>query len=89
MVARAWTDAGFRALMLEAAAWIETGPWTKGDASLRERPIKAVARQILEGRRRAVVKRGKRLAALAPAPRHKLRINARKRAEPSASSARS
>jgi triphosphatase len=71
-----------RALMLETAAWIETGPWTVSDdptlVALRERPIKPVARAILRDRRRMILKKGARLAALAPQPRHKLRINAKK-----------
>jgi triphosphatase len=72
----------FRTLMLETAAWIETGPWTSGDeprlVALRQRPIKAVAREILKRGRRKVMKAGKALAGLAPQPRHKLRINAKK-----------
>ena len=72
----------FRTLMLETAAWIETGPWTSGDdpalVALRARPIKAVAREILKDRRRKVIKAGKALARLAPQPRHKLRIDAKK-----------
>jgi triphosphatase len=68
----------FRALMLETAAWIETGAWTHGDAALRERGVKQIAREILKDRNRAVVRKGKKLAALAPAARHKLRINAKK-----------
>jgi triphosphatase len=72
----------FRALMLETAAWIETGPWTSGEdprlAAQCARPIKAVAREILRRRRRKVVKAGKALARLAPQRRHKLRINTKK-----------
>jgi triphosphatase len=72
----------FRALMLETAAWIETGPWTTADdpalAALRARPIARTAAEILQDRRRRVAKEGRKLARLEPAARHKLRINAKK-----------
>lgn len=75
-------SARFRNLVLEICAWIETGPWTTGDdpalAALRRRPIRAVAAEILEKRQRKIAKRGRKLAELAPRPRHKLRIQVKK-----------
>ncbi|HEY3888122.1 MAG TPA: CHAD domain-containing protein [Caulobacteraceae bacterium] len=72
----------FRGLMLETAAWIDTGPWTSSDdpvlAAMRERPVKTVAAEILEERRRKIAKKGRKLAELEPRPRHKLRINTKK-----------
>jgi triphosphatase len=68
-----------RVLMLETAAWIETGVWTASeDATRRDRPIAVVARKILTRHHRKLRKAGKRLAELAPRPRHKLRIDAKK-----------
>jgi CHAD domain-containing protein len=68
--------------MLETAAWIDTGPWTSSDdpvlAAMRERPVKTVAAEILEERRRKIAKKGRKLAELESRPRHKLRINTKK-----------
>lgn len=75
-------SARFRALMLDTAAWIETGGWTrrtKDDASaLRERPIEETAAEELERRRKKVKGKGKQLDALDPDSRHRLRINGKK-----------
>ena len=72
----------FRGLMLETAAWIETGPWTidpdEFRTALRRRPARKAGRDILSTRTAKVLKKGRRLAKLAPAPRHKLRIAAKK-----------
>jgi inorganic triphosphatase YgiF len=72
----------FRMLMLDTAAWIETGSWTAGDdpvrANLRGRSMRAAARDVLSERRRKIEKKGKRLAKLEAEPRHKLRINVKK-----------
>ncbi len=75
-------SARFRSLMLDTAAWIETGDWTRRDdpalVALRRRPVRGAERGILSDRRRKIAKKGKRLARLEPEPRHKLRINAKK-----------
>jgi triphosphatase len=72
----------FRALMLELAAWIETGPWTMNQNEparlARARLIESFAVEELTRRRRKVKKEGKRLAALNPAERHQLRIRVKK-----------
>jgi triphosphatase len=72
----------FRTLMLETAAWIETGPWTSSDdpalAALRCRPARVAAAEILDDLRRKVVKKGRGLVELEPGPRHKLRIAAKR-----------
>jgi inorganic triphosphatase YgiF len=72
----------FRAFMLEAAAWIETGAWsTSRDGAivaLRRRPVEVAAGQILDERRRKAVKRGRKLDELDPHARHELRIEIKK-----------
>jgi len=72
----------FRALMLELAAWIETGPWTMNQNEparlARTRPIASFAADELTRRRKKVKKEGKRLAKLDPAARHRLRIRVKK-----------
>ncbi len=72
----------FRALMLELAAWIETGPWTMNQNEparlARARPIESFAVEELTRRRRKIKKEGKHLATLDPAARHRLRIRVKK-----------
>jgi CHAD domain-containing protein len=74
--------AHFRGLVLDTAAWIETGDWTHGAADpacmLRSRAIAATAAEELRRRWKAVLKRGKHLGALEPARRHRLRIQVKK-----------
>jgi triphosphatase len=71
-----------RGLVLDTAAWIETGDWTRNpdDAarSLRERPIAAAAADELHRRWKKIVKQGKHLDELNPERRHRLRIQAKK-----------
>ncbi len=75
-------SARFRGLILETAAWIETGPWTSSDdpvlAALRARPAKTAAEEIFKKRRRKIARKGRKLTELEPRPRHKLRIAAKK-----------
>jgi len=72
----------FRALVLDAAAWIEAGEWTHQDnalvRALRERPIAPAAAEELHRRWKRILKRGKDLETLGPQRRHKLRIQAKK-----------
>jgi inorganic triphosphatase YgiF len=70
----------FRSLVLETAAWIETGLWnhSEGTRSARERPIEAFAVEELMQRRKKVKKRGTDLAELDPDGRHSLRIHVKK-----------
>ncbi len=72
--------ARFRALALEAAAWLEAGPWTD-DANLakrRDRSAADFAAQALDKRRGRIRKDGKRLETLSPEDRHHLRIRGKK-----------
>jgi triphosphatase len=75
-------SAHFRGLVLDTAAWIETGDWTHSPADpacmLRGRAIAATAADELRRRWKAVRKRGKRLAVLEPERRHRLRIQVKK-----------
>jgi triphosphatase len=75
-------SARFRGLVLDTAAWIEDGEWTRSTdelaVALRERPIPAAAADELRRHRKKIVKQGKHLAALEPERRHKLRIRAKK-----------
>ena len=72
----------FRALMLEIAAWLEVGQWTKPqDDLVRDRgdvAIEASAAEQLTRRFRKIRKRGRMLARLDARRRHKLRIQAKK-----------
>lgn len=65
-----------RAVLLEAAAWLEAGDWTSDPAiaEVRSRPAKAYAADVLERRRKAVRKRAKRFEDLDAAARHRLRL---------------
>jgi inorganic triphosphatase YgiF len=69
-------------LMLDVAAWIDCGAWTDPadprHGPLADRPIEQLACEGLDKLRRQVKKRGKKLAALDPERRHKLRIRAKR-----------
>jgi triphosphatase len=75
-------SARFRALVLAAAEWIESGEWTRtADAlacALRDRPIATAAAGELRRRRKKILQRGARLNEIDPQRRHKLRIQAKK-----------
>jgi triphosphatase len=81
-VKQAANSVRFRSLMLELAAWIETGPWTMNQSEparlARVRPIESFAVEELSRRRKKVKKEGKRIAKLDPAARHQLRIRVKK-----------
>lgn len=72
----------FRALMLDALAWIEAGDWCLTDdpmlTGLRRRPATALSSEEFEKRRRKIVKQGRALETMAPAERHKLRIKVKR-----------
>jgi triphosphatase len=78
--AAAIESARFRALVLDSAAWIETGDWTRDDLlrPLREQPVTVAAAEELRRRWRKILKRGARLDELDPQQRHKLRIDTKK-----------
>jgi triphosphatase len=69
-------------LVLDMAAWIETGAWAAvpadGVPSRADLPVDALARDELDRLRRQVKTRGRRLKALDPASRHRLRIRAKR-----------
>ncbi|MBV9994852.1 MAG: CHAD domain-containing protein [Caulobacteraceae bacterium] len=69
-----------RRLLLDLLIWIEEGPWTQAaeGAPVRDQPIPKFARKALNKRFRKIVRRGGDVAALDPAARHKLRIDAKK-----------
>jgi inorganic triphosphatase YgiF len=73
-------SARFRALAIDAAAWLEVGAWTadKRLAKRRDKPAAAFAAAALDKRRRRIRKDGRDLAALAPEDRHHLRIRGKK-----------
>jgi triphosphatase len=75
-------SARFRKLVLDAAAWIEVGEWTRSEdelvRSLSERPIDRTAYDELDRRRKKILKRAKRIASLDARRLHKLRIAAKK-----------
>src|SRR5262249_24587200 len=75
-------SARFRALVFEAAVWLESGRWTNpADDFVRSRgevSIDVFAAQQLRRRLRKVRKRGKQLAQLDANKRHKLRIQVKK-----------
>jgi len=72
----------FRDLVLNIAAWIEVGDWTKNAdelaAAMRQRPIVETAIEELQHRRKKIYKRAGQLRKLSPQRRHKLRIQAKK-----------
>jgi CHAD domain-containing protein len=68
------SSARFRALMIDVAAWVETGSWLAAPPT----PAKAFAAEALETRLRKVHKRGKHLADAGDAARHRLRIESKK-----------
>ncbi|MDB5455908.1 MAG: adenylate cyclase [Caulobacter sp.] len=73
-------SARFRALLLEAAAWLEAGAWTTSEAlaAVRDRPAREFAAHALGRRRRGVLKHGAHLGRLDRAARHHLRIRGKK-----------
>jgi inorganic triphosphatase YgiF len=73
-------SARFRALAIDAAAWLEAGAWTvdKRLEKVRDRSAADFAREALDRRRRRIRKDGRDLAALTPEDRHHLRIRGKK-----------
>ena len=71
----------FRDLVLDATAWVETGPWliAEGKAEARRaRPARPFAEKALDRRWTRVAQAGRALARLDDGERHKLRIAAKK-----------
>ena len=78
--AQAVASARFRRLLLDTAAWIEAGDWNRRSIAAAERTRRTTpaAAGELRRRRKKIRKQGARLAALDPAQRHRLRIQAKK-----------
>jgi CHAD domain-containing protein len=72
----------FRDLVLNTAAWIEVGDWTRNAddlvRGLRQRSIVQTAADELQHRYKKVRKHGKNLRKLSPRRRHKLRLQTKK-----------
>jgi triphosphatase len=68
----------YRLLLLDALQWLETGDWAKGSRRYGHRSIERSATDILKKRRKAIIKKAKRLQELDAPQRHKLRIAAKK-----------
>lgn len=81
-ISQAANSVRFRSLVLETAAWIETGRWAVTQSeqaiALRDRPIDDFAEEELTRRRKKVKKKGDGIAALTPDERHALRIHVKK-----------
>ncbi len=71
-----------RNLVLDMAAWIDCGRWADPadpvHGPLADRPVEQLAREGLDGLRREIKRRGRRLQSLDPERRHKLRIRAKR-----------
>jgi triphosphatase len=81
-VAAAIGSARFDRLMLDTAAWAETGAWATSTAAkavkARKAPTCELAERTLTHLRRQALKRGRKLTELDPEHRHKLRIHIKK-----------
>jgi inorganic triphosphatase YgiF len=75
-------SARFRKLLLDVAAWIEAGEWTRNEdellRALRKQRVHQTAFDQLERRWKKILKRGKRLDSLDSRRLHKMRIAAKK-----------
>jgi triphosphatase len=72
------TSPRFSTLLLETAAWVEVGDWTRAADAGRDEPVRAFGARELERLSGKVLKKGRHLARLTPAERHALRIKAKK-----------
>ncbi len=68
----------FSAFLLDAAAWVESGAWTRAENPDRERPAAEFGAAALHRLHRKLRRAGRRFAELEPAERHDLRIRAKK-----------
>lgn len=69
---------GNRHLAEDLLDWVEHGPWRGRHAKLRHAKLAAFAAGRLDRRWRKFLKRSRHVAELAPRPRHKVRIAAKK-----------
>lgn len=81
-VLQAVTSRRCAVLVMDAAAWIEAGAWTRSTdavlASLRAHPAAGFASDALDRLCKVVRRRGRRFGQLDSAGRHKLRIRAKR-----------
>lgn len=75
-VAQVVASARFRDLLIEVTGWVDTGAWLSRPPS--GEPAQPFADDALQGRRRKLLKDGRRLAALSDEERHQVRIDAKK-----------
>jgi inorganic triphosphatase YgiF len=71
----------FRTLLLDVAQWLEGGPWTRAGGAPGKRRAQAIEDftvDELSRRRKKIKKRARKLKALDPGQRHKLRIASKK-----------
>jgi len=68
----------FRGVLLDLAAWMETGCWAEEDNKLAHARVRPHAKKELSRLRRRVKKRGRHLRALSADKRHRLRIRAKR-----------
>jgi inorganic triphosphatase YgiF len=69
----------WRGLILDVAAWLETGAWRTGPAAPdRDAPAADFAAQVLDKALRRIRKRGRHLDRLEAEERHRVRIEAKK-----------
>jgi triphosphatase len=68
----------YRLLLLDTLQWLETGDWAKRARRYGHRSIERSATDILKKRRKAIIKKAKRLRELDAPQQHKLRIAAKK-----------
>ncbi len=69
----------WRSLVLDIAAWIETGAWrSEGNVPARDAPAEEFAADILDKARRRIRKRGRHLDRIDAEARHRVRIEGKK-----------
>lgn len=66
----------FRALMIDATAWVETAAWRSAEAA--QEPARLFAANVLDRRMKTLLKRGRHIKSRDDAARHELRIEAKK-----------
>jgi triphosphatase len=69
-----------RRIELDTVLWLIDGKWSRGagSATRRAQPVARFAREALRTRTRKIVKKGRKIAHLAPRRRHELRIAVKK-----------
>lgn len=69
----------YRMMLLDTAAWIESGPWlTNRKRPKRDAPVEAFAADELAQRTKRIKKKGRRISRMEVEQRHRLRIAVKK-----------